>query len=449
MHSIRWQFPIGQGFFQAGLVHCEGAEHLYVYDCGSSSLKMAARQSVIDDFRRQLGQGKIDSLFVSHFDHDHVNGIRQLLSFDGGPGAGTAYLPYLAPSSRVCIALREIERSGEDLSYEYREFLINPVSWLRSEGVDEVVYIYGDQSEGEGGPPVDPDEGPPPEPTKRIAGFKDQTTEKATLHIARKIEDQPPPWLEYEETKGFRKDAKFMRHTSAIRLDIAINGTGCWLLITFVDPDREGGTSLKSKISNLVSQTAGKSTRGDELVRSILTDRFAIRNLRRAYQDVFGKKHLNGTSLSLYSGPDLLWRHKESVTHSDTWRSIARFGYASDESTKSAWLNTGDSEFGRGRRVVSRFQDFFSRFTRRAKSEDLLKRVHYFSVPHHGSMHNTSAEFLSPLRGKNCIIPAGRKSKYGHPHLQTLNLLLEHECDFSVVDEAESNQVVLADYFSL
>ena len=42
---------------------------------------------------------------------------------------------------------------------------------------------------------------------------------------------------------------------------------------------------------------------------------------------------------------------------------------------------------------------------------------------HHGSKYSTSEEFLEIVRPKLCVISAGRKNRYGHPHEETMKRL--------------------------
>ena len=78
--------PVGQGGFSVEIIK----DFCIVYDCGSiSSYSMI--ESCIDHFSRKVKQ--VDVLFISHFDKDHVNGIRYLINSVPVKKAVTSYIP--------------------------------------------------------------------------------------------------------------------------------------------------------------------------------------------------------------------------------------------------------------------------------------------------------------------------------------------------------------------
>ena len=74
MKVIRTIHPVGQGGFYSEIFRDEINNHCIVYDCGSENkqkLKSAISSALPDN-------APIDILFISHFDSDHVNGIKEL-----------------------------------------------------------------------------------------------------------------------------------------------------------------------------------------------------------------------------------------------------------------------------------------------------------------------------------------------------------------------------------
>lgn len=69
--------PVGQGAFYTEEIKLnEHRTFRMVYDCGSTSLSLS-------DFKKRIksdlaGNTKVDILFISHFDQDHTNGVRNL-----------------------------------------------------------------------------------------------------------------------------------------------------------------------------------------------------------------------------------------------------------------------------------------------------------------------------------------------------------------------------------
>ena len=92
MEVTRTQYPVGQGCFHAGRIEWgypdsgSSDDFHYVYDCGSSS-GSAVLQDAVAEWPSQVP--RLDALFVSHLDTDHVNGIDRLLaSVTSAPAVG-------------------------------------------------------------------------------------------------------------------------------------------------------------------------------------------------------------------------------------------------------------------------------------------------------------------------------------------------------------------------
>lgn len=71
------------------------------------------------------------------------------------------------------------------------------------------------------------------------------------------------------------------------------------------------------------------------------------------------------------------------------------------------WLFTGDLGQDGEREILNKF--------------DI--KANYFKLGHHGSKTSSNPEFLSKLQPELVFISAGRKNRFGHPHLETLNTL--------------------------
>ncbi len=85
-------FPVGQG----GFAYENIDDYSIVFDCGSNTCPTRVTQYI-----RRLGDmrvGKIDVLYVSHFDKDHVDGITQLIDI---VGVKRAVIPYVPEAFRV------------------------------------------------------------------------------------------------------------------------------------------------------------------------------------------------------------------------------------------------------------------------------------------------------------------------------------------------------------
>ena len=74
MIVIRCLFPVGQGGFAVEVID---SRYCTVFDCGSST--SPTRVSNYIDAMNRHGVHFVDKLFISHFDKDHVNCIRELI----------------------------------------------------------------------------------------------------------------------------------------------------------------------------------------------------------------------------------------------------------------------------------------------------------------------------------------------------------------------------------
>ena len=75
MHSFsRCLFPVGHGGFAAEVID---DSYLTVFDCGSDVCPV--RVSHYIDAIKAYSLGPVNRLFISHFDNDHVNCIRELI----------------------------------------------------------------------------------------------------------------------------------------------------------------------------------------------------------------------------------------------------------------------------------------------------------------------------------------------------------------------------------
>ncbi len=77
MRHTRTYYPVGHGaFFVEKLDY--GAEHPFiaVYDCGDSAKGTLVHKYAQQEFGKTEDgfREKIDILFISHFDSDHING---------------------------------------------------------------------------------------------------------------------------------------------------------------------------------------------------------------------------------------------------------------------------------------------------------------------------------------------------------------------------------------
>jgi len=136
---IIWVLAVGMLFFrppakdrvtfldvgQGDCILLETAEgEVYLFDCGSSSRKQVG-EYVLLPFLKYNGIGRIDAVFVSHFDEDHYNGIRELLAWGKKEGItiGELVVPELdeqdVEKSPVTLLSEQVVTEGDTVPIFY------------------------------------------------------------------------------------------------------------------------------------------------------------------------------------------------------------------------------------------------------------------------------------------------------------------------------------------
>ena len=70
---------VGQGLFSSGRIQMGDALAFHwVYDCGTSSSQKLI-QNAVNKYNSDKNQGNIDLLVLSHFDKDHISGVKELV----------------------------------------------------------------------------------------------------------------------------------------------------------------------------------------------------------------------------------------------------------------------------------------------------------------------------------------------------------------------------------
>lgn len=93
----------------------------------------------------------------------------------------------------------------------------------------------------------------------------------------------------------------------------------------------------------------------------------------------------------------------------------------------TSFLFTGDAEKTSEREMLNKNYDLRA---------DVLK------VAHHGSSSSTTEEFLSAVSPKYAIICVGKDNKYGHPHKEIIERLLNHDVD--IYTTADNGNILMS-----
>jgi hypothetical protein len=414
------QFAVGQGSFQFCSIELtsmgNSGSFSYVYDCGSISKRHSLKteiDSLVSELRNQ--SKNLDLVFISHAHEDHLNGLPHLLDKATGVVADVVVMPLLSPVDRL-IGLASAQRSSARRgSRFFRSFMIDPLGALAGLGVKRVIQIsasgLGQEYLEVGGEPPSLDNVNQEQAPRLASGWSITGRERLSAQSA-------------SDRGRVADDSAF---------EIEIGGFPLWLLVPYVDP---GVTRHHEKFLELLAKSLGRTK--EELL-TWLTRPGSIevlakkhrRMLRHCYEKI---SNLNGTSMSLYSGPRFHPNGRPEITpvfsgyagnlgfarRSWIWWCVSRY-HRRQNGGRIAWLSSGDSELGE----LSSRSAFLAHYSR------VLSTVGTFVLPHHGSEPNFDVGLLRAIQPNACISSSASKGKWRHPAKE-------------VVDEIETRGILIA-----
>jgi hypothetical protein len=387
------QHAVGQGGFLTGLINETNLdtgrirEFSYVFDCGSIQKKCFERE--LDGCTLK----KLDVLFISHLDSDHVNGIEKL-TVKLKPEA--VVLPCIDVLQATALAITAIDDNSVNSSVAL--FLENPIKWFGDRGVRKVYFVErytGDQG------------------TSRRDDIFPEPYDDVSVRLPYRIKaeniivDSSHSTIEQVNLKG--------------DVDISVGsnlskGQKIWELIPHVHefPD-EKLMSFYKELFTIIGIVDSTESAGTGLAstgfRIKLLDALRHTESRRAIKRCY--KHLhsnyNRPSMSLYSGPSR-----------DNWNCRLRAGSIHTETLDcptelfrilaggaQSWLSTGDA-------------DLRSKSTSRAwlrRYECYLRHVSVFVLPHHGSSLSINCAIISKINYKTHVAACAATISGKHPSL--------------------------------
>lgn len=113
--------PVGQGAFYTETIKTIDRRYNIVYDCGSTTTyKENSSKTILETEIKSFYdyKEKIDLLFISHFDNDHVNGLKHLKDYCD---IKCVIMPLLPPSA-MWFYLAQLDKSSRQLIADPHEF---------------------------------------------------------------------------------------------------------------------------------------------------------------------------------------------------------------------------------------------------------------------------------------------------------------------------------------
>lgn len=413
------QLPVGQGGFLIGTITNEYSEvFTYAFDCGSVNR---------EHFEQGLtfcSPGKIDILFISHLDADHINGIDALAAHTQ---IDTVILPCLDALHMTMIACEAVGDAGVRMSVQ--SFLADSSAWLADRGVKRIFHVQRGDSEAE---------------TQPFVPDQDQSNGNEIVQDAGDDNERRPYTIISErvgEAKTIRSGTVIINtigEHSSILVGNAKRKTA-WFLLPYVHPFPSEDVALFRKAvggvfsSNFASRDMASKVFARKLLE-LLRDESTRDTLKSCYALL--SKDNNKPSLSLYSGPNPALSGTRHISRTDErhWPFLHSPHFrvpplgASYPNKGAAWLCTGDANLKKLRTRTP----WLTRF------HYLLDEVEVFTLPHHGSNTSIHNDVITRMKG-SVMIACAATGRDKHPHLSLLGRLQTFEqCVWQVSEDSES-----------
>lgn len=346
--------------FHTGKVLYKNAKFNYIYDCGNFS-----NFSEIDEYLKSLEPSeKIDVIFISHFDADHLNGLDHILQHEKAKGV-KCILPYLEECDKW--ALYYINSQFNDNVDKLKQFFIDPSSIFPEENEGEIIWV------------------------KHNADNYESPKSKYDLENIEKNRI-------YEDSKQNNKelvigdiDTKIINDTQDIKLYYNIFPVN-WLFLTYVYKNMKIQRKLRNKISFIFTdeniQKNGKEI--EKIIKETIQE-LKLKHSGKAQGEKTDQSYANLISMSLYAGPYSLIDKNIHRNYCINWCYSCPHVSSSYEfnpclKNRVAWLHTGDANL----KYYKRKNEFNKHF------QNYKFNVFFISVPHHGSKKNFHKDILPP-----------------------------------------------------
>lgn len=389
IENIRFQMPVGQGFFHAGWVGFQDAEEkfFYVYDCGAMNKFATARDREIKKLSACVGEGaRLDLLVISHMHADHVNGVEALVT-DGKLQVDTIMLPMVEMKERLlsfATTVHDDPASAE--SNFYREFIVDPVATV-SRFDPRIILLVGrgdGRAPGSGSPDDSPLDGGA-DLSGEGRGYTWKIVGRGTANVLSEDSDLPR--------------IVSIPDSSALRVFEFRDWQNAWLIAPYVDEEIIAKndlfiTNLANELHITVAELEGRLS-NSSFILDLVTNH--AEKLKSAYKSCHG--NLNRTSLCLYSGPSgsVAVEHGCQVLHGP-W--VSNLGHQ-----RIAWLATGDAKLSEEVKCDAFLEHF----------KDHLDKVSTLTLPHHGAAGDFNQKLLESTKPSFCPVAADAVKDWQHP----------------------------------
>ncbi|MDC7675139.1 MBL fold metallo-hydrolase [Asticcacaulis machinosus] len=399
------QRPVGQGGFHFGAIHeiardttqdVFSADFIFTwaYDCGSNQSDALTREI------NAVSCSRLDVLFLSHLDKDHVSGVDELLL---KAPAKTVVLPYLSDTDWLFYLGRGINDGA--ISGNFISLVSDPLQWFMDRGTEEIIYMTA-ASDDDDGPGF---EDGPTDPSPSGEGRRDLKAGSAQLEWTRRPTKVAERQIIAEGTSS-RIVARQVPARATAAIVVGGNVVN-WVLSPFAF--RPSKAKMKVFEAKLVQKFGTKSrTEIAGLARSPA----GREQLRECYDATLADNNLH--SMALYSGPI----HPVKTYHLST----AELGSFEGNALNPAWISTGDYDASVAKRRNSLIK-YYHRYS---------SMVGQLCLPHHGATPSFHADLVEAYPNLEHTIVAVGPNTYKHPGVEVEAFIAgKPQIDFIRVDQ--------------
>ena len=371
---------VGQGLFSSGRIQMGNAPAFHwVYDCGTSSSQQLI-QNAIQKYNQQENNADIDLLVLSHFDKDHISGVKELLK--NGRKIKRWVVPYYPLWQRLVIAsLLDIQPDDEEWA-----FYQNPIQYLTThftEELKETQFLLLPAKENESEISISLDS----------SNFDDvlsfETTEKLSDEFYNL--EQNVHWLNPDKALLLRKGEEqfeFVLYNVPFHLltKVPTNLTAFQKQVKQIIQSHQANfTDPTPALKILYTLTFGNGSKN----KNIISQYLYIRNIKLPSFLGMGNNHIFDVSIGNENEIAVIPKDK----------------------TKNAILYTGDA-----------FLNDLPLLTDLTQSlgTERIERIYCLQVPHHGSKHNWQQGLANIFSPCISVFSADSQRRNGHPHGEVL-----------------------------
>ena len=371
---------VGQGLFSSGRIQMGDALAFHwVYDCGTSSSQKLI-QNAVNKYNFDKNHRNIDLLVLSHFDKDHISGVKELLK--NGRKIKRWVVPYYPLWQRLVIAsFLDIQPDDEEWG-----FYQNPIQYFKTYFAEELkktkfLLLPEKENESEISISLEPSD------------FDDVLSFETTEKLSDEFDNlgQNVHWLNPDKALLLRKGEEQFEF---VLYNVPFN------LLAKVPTNL---TAFQKQVEQIIQSHQSNSTDPTPALKTLYT--FAFGNGNKHKNIISQYLYIRNIKLSSFWG--MGYNHIFDVSIDNENEIVV----IPEDKTKNAILYTGDA-----------FLNDLPLLTDLTQSlgAERMARIYCLQVPHHGSKHNWQQGLANIFSPCISVFSADSQRRNGHPHGEVL-----------------------------